>query len=118
MGMTSLPMILIFINYFLLSSIIEGDARGYTSKREDFQFEKENVLVQRNSTPIQPKIMSEAQKILENEKLSHKEDKTDDALANGGDLVHRSIAKREAGKKSKAKTGKGKRIRGKKNRNG
>merc|ERR1712048_356325 len=98
--------------------IIEGDARGYTSKREDFQIEKENVLVQPNSILIQPKIKREAQKTLENGKLSHEEDETDVALANGGDLVHHSIAKREAGKKSRAKKGKGKRIRGKKIRNG
>ena len=32
--MTSLPIILIFINYLLLSSANEGDARGHTLNRE------------------------------------------------------------------------------------
>ena len=96
--MTSLPIILMFINFLLLSSINEGDARGDTLKREgkvnskclgrrkakgfiypdDFylllkaqQLRNENVLVQPRSAPIHQKIKREAQKTLENEKLSH-----------------------------------------------
>merc|ERR1711934_491486 len=66
-NMTSLSIVLIFVNFLLLSSINEGDARGHSLKHEDLGLRNENVLVQPKSMMIQPKIKREAEKTRENE---------------------------------------------------
>jgi len=68
-NMTSLSIVLLFINYLLLSSINEGDARGNTLKREGLK--NENVLLHPKSMLIQPKTKRETGKTRRNEKSSN-----------------------------------------------
>merc|ERR1711879_410116 len=66
---TSLSIVLIFINFLLLSSINEGDARGSTLKREGLK--NKDVLLHAKSTLIQPKTKRETGKTRRNKKLSN-----------------------------------------------
>jgi len=83
--MTPLSIILIFINYLLLSSITEGDARGYTLKREDLELRNENVHPK--STLIQPKIKREAGKTPKTRRSSNEVEGCACCLLTNGTMV-------------------------------